>query len=200
MHWKVIKKNKFSSSFYAIYCAPYPTLPPPTSCSRPDSADFCCLLCLQPNNSLFFFPLVAAQQSPAVVVAVWEAGGRGRDAEEQGGHSVVRRGGQGRQAWWLPAVLPREHFQVVEMVAQSGINPWRLHPGYGIEKKTCMWLKKTTLQPFSLFPIVFRLGFYRTLYFSSSYDNVYMPLSLSGLFQGTRLQGFNFDLRQLLLC
>lgn len=71
----------------------------------------------------FFFSLVAAQQSPAVVVAVWEAGERGRDAEEQGGRSVVRRGGQGRQAWWLPAVLPREHFQVVEMVAQSGINP-----------------------------------------------------------------------------
>lgn len=50
--------------------------------------------------------------------------------------------------------------------------------------------KTTTHQPFSLFPIVFRLGFYRTLYFSSSYDNVYMPLSLSGSFQRTHLQGF----------
>lgn len=108
---------------------------------------------------------------------------------------MVRRGGQGRQACWLPAVLPREHFQVVEMVAWSGINPWRSHPGYGTEKKMCMWLKEKH-KPFSLFPIVFRLGFYRTLYFSSSCDNVYMPLSLSGPFQGTRLQGFNFDLRQ----
>lgn len=38
MYWKVIKKNKFSSSFYAIYCVLCLILPPAASCCERCSA------------------------------------------------------------------------------------------------------------------------------------------------------------------
>lgn len=51
MYWKVIKKNKFSSSFYAIYCVLCPILLPAASCGEGRSA------ALSPSNpKICFFP------------------------------------------------------------------------------------------------------------------------------------------------